>query len=307
MLERLAGHEYYYFLDRFSRYFQIPIALEDHKKTTFTCPYGTFAYKRMPFGLCNALATFQRCMTTIFHELIEDSTEVFMDDFSVFGNSFDHCLKNLEKMLKRCEETNLVLNREKCHFMIKEGIVLGHKVFGAGIEDLSAERREESGDMCKKRKWCREGKGNHGEDGGKGDGAERLREEDTDFNILDYVIEHRVLDGVSKGMSGMGGNFLLNCHSSRTGRGGQCSNGGGCESSDTRTSSEDSVRDSVGGAIEEGRESVRAREAMHNHREYLRMAIDDGALVAFFCVPGLWIHLEFEVSDRMADFSLLAV
>ncbi|GJU85754.1 reverse transcriptase domain-containing protein [Tanacetum coccineum] len=88
----------------------------------------------MPFGLCNAPATFQRCMTAIFHELIEDSMEVFMDDFSVFGSSFDHCLKNLEKMLKRCEETNLVLNWEKCHFMVKEGIVLGHKVSGSGIE-----------------------------------------------------------------------------------------------------------------------------------------------------------------------------
>ncbi|GKD42168.1 reverse transcriptase domain-containing protein [Tanacetum coccineum] len=134
MLERLAGHEYYCFLDGFFGYFQIPIALEDQEKTTFTCPYGTFAYKRVPFGLWNAPATFQRCMTTIFHELIEDSMEVFMDDFFVFGSSFDHCLKNLEKMLKRCEETNLVLNWEKCHFMVKEGIVLSHKVSGSGIK-----------------------------------------------------------------------------------------------------------------------------------------------------------------------------
>ncbi|GJY55179.1 reverse transcriptase domain-containing protein [Tanacetum coccineum] len=134
MLERLAGHEYYCFLHGFSGYFQILIALEDQEKTTFTCPYGTFAYKRMPFGLCNAPVTFQRCMTTIFHELIEDRMEVFMDDFFFFGSSFDHCLKNLEKMLKRCEETNLVLNWEKCHFMVKEGIILGHKVSGSGIE-----------------------------------------------------------------------------------------------------------------------------------------------------------------------------
>ncbi|GJR64658.1 DNA-directed DNA polymerase [Tanacetum coccineum] len=88
----------------------------------------------MPFGLCNTPTTFQRCMTAIFHELIEDSMEVFMEDFSVFGSSFDHYLKNLEKMLKRCEETNLVLNWEKCHFMVKEGIVLGHKVSSSGIE-----------------------------------------------------------------------------------------------------------------------------------------------------------------------------
>ncbi|GJX09823.1 RNA-directed DNA polymerase [Tanacetum coccineum] len=131
MLKRLAGHEYYCFLDGFSGYFYIPIAPEDQEKTTFTCPYGTFAYRRMPFGLCNAPTTFQHCMTAIFHELIEDSMEVFMDDLSVFGSSFNHCLKNLEKMLKRCEETNLVLNWEKCHFMVKEGIILEHKVSGS--------------------------------------------------------------------------------------------------------------------------------------------------------------------------------
>ncbi|GJW73070.1 reverse transcriptase domain-containing protein [Tanacetum coccineum] len=77
MLERLAGNEYYCFLDGFLGYFQIPIAPEDQDKTTFTCLYGTFAYKRMPFGLCNASATFQCCMTAIFHELIEDSMEAF--------------------------------------------------------------------------------------------------------------------------------------------------------------------------------------------------------------------------------------
>ncbi|GJV83769.1 putative nucleotidyltransferase, ribonuclease H [Tanacetum coccineum] len=134
MLERLCGNEYYCFLDGFSGFFQIPIAPEDQEKTTFTCPYGTFAYRRMPFGLCNAPATFQRCMTAIFHDMVEDFMEVFMDDFSVFGNSFDCCLANLDRMLARCEETNLVLNWEKCHFMVKEGIVLGHKISRAGIE-----------------------------------------------------------------------------------------------------------------------------------------------------------------------------
>nr|GEV03496.1 reverse transcriptase domain-containing protein [Tanacetum cinerariifolium] len=133
-LERLVGHEYYYFIDRFLGYFHIPITLEDQEKTTFTCPYDTFAYKQMPFGLCNAPTTFQRCMTAIFHELIEDSMEVFMDDFFVFGSSFDHFLKNHEKMLKRCEETNLVLNWEKCHLMVKEAIVLSHKVSSARIK-----------------------------------------------------------------------------------------------------------------------------------------------------------------------------
>nr|GEW14005.1 hypothetical protein [Tanacetum cinerariifolium] len=129
--------------NRFSGYFHIPIPPEDQEKTTFTCPYGTFAYKRMPFGLCNAPTTFQRCMTTIFHEQIEDSMEVFMDDFSIFGSSFDHCLKNLEKMLKMCKETNLVLNWEKCHFMVKKGIVLGHKVSDPEDEPIEEESLEE--------------------------------------------------------------------------------------------------------------------------------------------------------------------
>ncbi|GKD49869.1 reverse transcriptase domain-containing protein, partial [Tanacetum coccineum] len=108
MLERLTGNEYYCFLDGFSGYFQIPIDPQDQEKTTFTCPYGTFVYRRMPFGLCNAPGTFQRCMMAIFHDMIEETIE--------------------------CEDTNLVLNWEKFHFMVKEGIVLGHKISKSGIE-----------------------------------------------------------------------------------------------------------------------------------------------------------------------------
>ncbi|GJV26171.1 reverse transcriptase domain-containing protein [Tanacetum coccineum] len=134
MLERLAGNEYYCFLDGFSGYFQIPIDPHDQEKTTFTCPYRTFAYCRMPFGLCNAPGTFQRCMMAIFHDMIEKTMEVFMEDFSVFGNSFVNCLSRLDKMLKKCEDTNLCLNWEKSHFMVKEGIVLSHKISKNGIE-----------------------------------------------------------------------------------------------------------------------------------------------------------------------------
>nr|GEX08961.1 reverse transcriptase domain-containing protein [Tanacetum cinerariifolium] len=134
MLERLAGNKYYCFLDGFSSYFQIPIDPKDQEKTTFTCPYGTFAYRRMPFGLCNTPGTFQRCMMAIFHDMIEKTMEVFMDDFSIFGNSFESCLSHLERMLKRCEDTNLCLSCEKSHFMVKEGIVLDHKISKQGIE-----------------------------------------------------------------------------------------------------------------------------------------------------------------------------
>nr|GEX18368.1 reverse transcriptase domain-containing protein [Tanacetum cinerariifolium] len=134
MLERLAGNEYYCFLDGFSRYFQIPIDPRDQEKTTFTCLYETFAYRRMPFDLCNAPGTFQRYMLAIFHDMVEKTMEVFMDDFSVFGNSFENCLSRLDKMLQRCEDTNLYLNWEKSHFMVKEGIVLGHKTSKNEIE-----------------------------------------------------------------------------------------------------------------------------------------------------------------------------
>ncbi|KAL5565157.1 hypothetical protein UlMin_028321 [Ulmus minor] len=98
MLEKLSGHDYYCFLDGYSGYNQIPLAPEDQEKTTFTCPY------------------------------------VFMDDFSVFGSSFDNCLANLALVLQRCVDTNLVLNWEKCHFMVREGIVLGHRISVKGIE-----------------------------------------------------------------------------------------------------------------------------------------------------------------------------
>ncbi|GKC69054.1 reverse transcriptase domain-containing protein [Tanacetum coccineum] len=73
-------------------------------------------------------------MMAIFYDMIEKTMEVFMDDFSVFEDSFSSCLSYLDKMLKRCEDTNLVLNWEKCHFMVKEGIVLGHKISKSGIE-----------------------------------------------------------------------------------------------------------------------------------------------------------------------------
>ena len=127
MLDRLEGHEYYCFLDGYSGYNQITISPEDKEKTTFTCPYGMFAFRRMPFGLCNAPGTFQCCMMAIFSDMVK-RTEVFMDDFSMLGKSFDNFLENLRQALIRCEETTLVLNWEKCHFMVKEGIVLGHQI-----------------------------------------------------------------------------------------------------------------------------------------------------------------------------------
>ena len=100
MLERLAKHSFFCFLDGYSGYHQIPIHPDDQNKTTFTCPYGTYAYQRMSFGLCNAPASFQRGMMSIFSDMIEEIMEVFMDDFSVYGKTFGHCLENLVKVLQ---------------------------------------------------------------------------------------------------------------------------------------------------------------------------------------------------------------
>ncbi|RDY14440.1 Retrovirus-related Pol polyprotein, partial [Mucuna pruriens] len=120
-----------------NRHDEMPV---DQHKATFTCPFDTFSYTRMPFGLCNAMSTFQRCMINIFSDLLEDYMEVFIDDFIVYAESFDACLENLFQVLCRCMDTNLVLNFEKCHFMVPEGIVLGHLVSSRGIEANKAKK-----------------------------------------------------------------------------------------------------------------------------------------------------------------------
>ena len=102
MLDRLVGHPHFFFLDGYSGYNQIAIAPEDQEKTTFTCPYGTFGFRRIPFGLCNAPATFQRCMMSMFYDLVEEVMEIFMHDFTMYGSNFDQCLKNLETVFQRC-------------------------------------------------------------------------------------------------------------------------------------------------------------------------------------------------------------
>jgi hypothetical protein len=116
MLERLVKHSFFCFLNGYSGYHQIPIHPDDQGKTTFTCLYGTYAYRRMLFGLCNAPASFQWCMMSIFSDIIEEIMEVFMDDFSIYRKTFDHCLENLDKVLQRCQEKDLVLKLGKVPF-----------------------------------------------------------------------------------------------------------------------------------------------------------------------------------------------
>ena len=110
LLESVSRHPFYCFLHGYSGYFQIKIAVEDQEKTTFTCLFGTYAYRRMPFGLCNAPVTFQRCMLSIFSDMVEHILEVYMDDITIYGSTFEECLANLETILNRCIEKKLVLN-----------------------------------------------------------------------------------------------------------------------------------------------------------------------------------------------------
>ncbi|GLJ19357.1 hypothetical protein SUGI_0348760 [Cryptomeria japonica] len=134
VLDSLASKRYFSFLDGFSGYNQIQIALEDQEKTTFTFPWGTYAYYVLPFGLCNAPATFQRAVISIFSDISQDIMEIYMDDFTTYGSEFDQALGNLKKVLQRCEDYNLSLNNEKCFIMMEEGIVLGHHISVKGIK-----------------------------------------------------------------------------------------------------------------------------------------------------------------------------
>ena len=124
LINRLVGHPHYCFLNGYSGYNQIVIAPKDQENTTFTCPFGTFSFRRMSFGLRNVPTTFRRCMMSMFLDLVEEVMEIIMDDFSLYGSSFEKCLKILETVLQRCQDKNLALNWEKCHFIRAEGIVL---------------------------------------------------------------------------------------------------------------------------------------------------------------------------------------
>lgn len=121
--EIVAGYEFYYFLYDYSWYYHIQIALEDQAKKIFTCPFSTFAFRRMPFVLCNALATFQIFMINIYSDIVEDYIEVLIDDFSVFGDRFESFLTLLEEVFQKywhAVNKKIAFEWEKkCHFRLK--------------------------------------------------------------------------------------------------------------------------------------------------------------------------------------------
>ena len=126
MLERLAGLALCCFLDGYSTIYPIPIVLKTKRKLYLHALFGTYAFRKMPFGLCNAPIAFQMCMILIFFDLAEHCLEIFMDDFFIYRDSFEDCLTSLRKVLRRWEDKHLILNWEKHHFIAKRRTVLGH-------------------------------------------------------------------------------------------------------------------------------------------------------------------------------------
>lgn len=132
ILEEVAGHEWYSFGDGYSGYNQLRIFSEHQHLTTFTTPWGTFAFRVMPFGLCNAPATFQRFMNKIFEPFLGKFVRDFIDDFCVYGSKIDH-FDHLERVLERLESANASLNPEKCIFGCEKGVLLGHIISKEGV------------------------------------------------------------------------------------------------------------------------------------------------------------------------------
>jgi len=135
VLDGIVGKKFFSFLDGFSGYNQIHISPEDQDKTTFTCPWGTFSYRVLHFGLCNAPATFQRAILSIFIKLVHDSVEIYMDDFTPYGCDFLEAFSNLRKLLNKCIEMNLSLSPEKCDFLMIARTVLGHSISQEGLQE----------------------------------------------------------------------------------------------------------------------------------------------------------------------------
>ena len=132
LLDNVAGHDLYTFCDGYSGYHQIRIHKEDVLKTTFTTPWGTFAYLRMPFGLCNAGGTFQRVHMHIFGPYIGRFIRVYLNDFAVFSDRHLH-VDHVRTAFKRLAEHGCSLSPEKCRIGFEEGPLLGHIVFRGGL------------------------------------------------------------------------------------------------------------------------------------------------------------------------------
>ena len=130
----MVGAERISMLDGFSGYNQIKVLPEDQEKTAFTTPWGTFMYAKMPFGLMNAGATFQRAMDIAFAGEIGISVVIYMDDITVYSKSDRENLRHLEKVFMKCRKYGISLNPKKSNFALEEGKLLGHIISKYGIK-----------------------------------------------------------------------------------------------------------------------------------------------------------------------------
>ena len=129
----VLGSELFSLLDKFSGYNQVLVAEEDRLKTTFRTRWGTFAYRRMPFGLINIGATFQRVMDIAFHGLNGRSVVVYLDDITIFSKKREEHAFHLKRIFERFRKYGISLNPKKCVFVVTKGKLLGHMVSKKGI------------------------------------------------------------------------------------------------------------------------------------------------------------------------------
>ena len=134
LVDNTAKFDVFSFMDGFSGYTQIKMAPEDMEKTTFITPWGTFYYQVMPFGLKNAGASYQRAMTTLFHDMMHKEIEVYVDDMIAKSRSEESHLVDLLKLFQRLRKFRLRLNPNKCTFGVRSGKLLGFIVSQKGIE-----------------------------------------------------------------------------------------------------------------------------------------------------------------------------
>lgn len=132
-LDALGGAKVFSTIDLASGYHQVAVHENDRPKTAFITPFGLYEYRRMPFGLCNAPATFQRLMQAVMSDLVFQIVLVYLDDLLVYSSTFHTHLVRLETVLRRLRETGLKIKMEKCHFLQPEVKFLGHQVSPQGV------------------------------------------------------------------------------------------------------------------------------------------------------------------------------
>jgi hypothetical protein len=133
LLQRISGAKVMSFLDGFSGYNQVAVHPDDQEKTAFTTPWGTFMYSKMPFGLMNAGATFQRAMDIAFVGEKDKFVLIYLDDITVYSSSHEEHLKHLKRVFLKCRQFGISLNPKKSQFALRKGKLLGHIVSAEGV------------------------------------------------------------------------------------------------------------------------------------------------------------------------------